>query len=133
MSDLVLILYLSDISETLKTFLGGGLFLAVCGIIGIWFAYACAYDYWIDKTVKTAKKATWIISAGCVLAVIAEILIPSKAVFYAYAASNIADNTAARIVEDPRFEKIINLLDLKIDELLNEEKGVKRDKDRDPE
>lgn len=123
MSNLTLVLYLSDIAKNLQILLGIVLFACVAaGIFAIVFLMAEA-DCGSADGVNRYKKGLKYIAAVTVLAAVVIVAIPSKTVFYTYIATELAGSAKENIIKDPRFEKIITLLDRKLDEVLNDTEG----------
>lgn len=123
MSNLTLVLYLSDTATHLQILSGVALFAcAVAGVFGFVFMAGEA-DCGSSEGVNRYKKFLKHVAVVTVLAAVVIVAIPSKTVFYTYIATELAGSAKENIIKDPRFEKIITLLDRKLDEVLNDTEG----------
>lgn len=124
MTSLVFALYLADIAKNIS-------FCSIAAVIcgGAVSVFACAWFVFESENHeptsveyravnKIRKFALTVTCASILLA----IFVPAKQVIYAYAGASAAEMVTDKVAADPRFEKVLKYVDLKLDEMIEGKK-----------
>ena len=117
MNEILLLLYLADLSDKMYPLLLGSLCVLLAGIM-LWFGGIQFDD---DTSTRTVKAARHIIKISIVVAVFA-VLYPSKNTLYVAASAKAGQIGIEKLQGSDTLEKAIKLLNKKLDEALAEEK-----------
>ena len=118
MNEILLLLYLADMSDKMYQLLLGSFCVLLAGIM-LWFGGIQFNDDTSARMVKTARR---IIKISIVVAVFA-VLYPSKNTLYIAASAKTGQIGIEKLQGNDTFDKALKLLDKKLDEALAEGKN----------
>lgn len=119
MTSLIVALYLADLSHDLRVVC---LILGVLGVGMFVFTLFAIHDAY-DSDDHKAMRIKWNIRRVTYFAVpllVFGLLLPTQKVIYSYAGFRAAELVSETAFQNPRVEKILQVLDLKLDEMLKE-------------
>lgn len=120
LSNLVLLMWLADVVNVLN---------GICGLIGIGLVFGGTLAYAVfgldvdDLGVQDIARAKQIVKrCACVGVVTLAVftVLPSKTVVYAYAGAYATEQLAGKAITNERLDKILKLVDTKLDKALKE-------------
>lgn len=148
MSQLVFIMYLSDVLDVITLVLGACVFFSGCAVLisltgyclSSWSRYdelntGMEYSAWsgcmsrrdrrrytlsCKYKAKFFDRAFKITLAIMIIATVARALIPKERTLYAYIGVEATQQIAQQVATNPRMEKIMKIVDAKLDEMVKE-------------